>query len=102
MPLILILACALAAAIGAYFYRRTMRLHKDRDQHHLASMLISIASGRDEVSREDVRAFLAGRNYGAGERAYRLNHAAKLAGTAVRGALYDQVVALAREMKSAA
>lgn len=97
----LILAFALAASLGMYFYRRTLRLNRDRDQHHLASMLISIAAGRDEVSRGDVRAFLAEKNYGVGERLYRLNHAVKLAGTAAKGPLHVAVVALARELRDA-
>ncbi len=96
LPLILVFS--IAASIGMYFYRRNLRLNRDRDQHHLASMLVSIAAGHDEVNREDVRGFLAGKDYRAGERLYRLNHAVKLAGTAVKGPLYDRVVALAREL----
>ena len=97
----LILAFALLTSIGMYFYRRNLRLNRDQDQHHLASMLVSIAADRDEVGRDDVRAFLAARGYGVGERIYRLNHAVKLAGTAVQGPLYDAVVTLARQFRDA-
>jgi len=99
LPLILVFA--LVASIGMYFYRRKLRLNRDRDQHHLASMLISIAAGRDEVRRADVRTFLAEKGYGVGERLYRLNHAVKLAGTAAKGPLHADVVALARELRDA-
>ena len=95
----LILAFTAAGSIGLYFFRRNLRLNGDRDQHHLASMLVSIAAGRDEVSREDVRAFLRAKDYGVGERLYRLNHAVKLAGTAVKGPVHAGVVALARELR---
>jgi hypothetical protein len=84
-----------------YFYQRNLRLNRDRDQHHLASMLVSIASGRDEVGRDDVRAFLTDKGYSIADRLYRLNHAVKLAGTAVRGPVHDRVVALARELRDA-
>ncbi|MNY73451.1 hypothetical protein D3C86_2122460 [compost metagenome] len=59
-------------------------------------MLISIASGSDEVSRDDIREFLRSRAKGA-QATVRVNHAVKLAGTAVSGELYDKVVVLARE-----
>lgn len=82
--------------LGSIFAGRTARLDKDRDQHHLASMLISIAAGGDEVSRDDVRELLRSRAKGV-QATVRINHAVKLAGTAVSGELYDKVVALARE-----
>jgi hypothetical protein len=97
----LILTFTAAASIGMYFFRRNLRLNRDRDQHHLASMLVSIAAGGDEVSRADVRAFLAAKGYGVGERLYRLNHAVKLAGTVVKGPPHESVVALAREFRGA-
>ena len=97
----LILAFTAAASIGMYFFRRNLRLNRDRDQHHLASMLVSIAAGRDEVSREDVRAFLSAEGYRVGERLYRLNHAVKLAGTVVKGRQHESVVALTREFRDA-
>jgi hypothetical protein len=37
--------------IPDFFQARKARLDQDRDQHHLASMLVSIAAGRDEVTR---------------------------------------------------
>jgi hypothetical protein len=82
--------------LGSIFAGRKARLDADRDQHHLASMLISIASGSDEVSRDEIRDLLRSRAKGA-QATVRINHAVKLAGTAVSGELYDKVVALARE-----
>ena len=81
-----------------YFHQRNLRLNRDHDQHHLASMLIATAAGRDEVSMADVRAFLAEKDYGVAERHYRLSHAVKLAGTAVKGPLHARVAALAKEL----
>src|SRR5205809_1353680 len=85
--------------IFMYFYRRNTRLNQDRDQHHLASMLMSIAADREEVSLGDVRSFFAEKGYSVADRVYRLNHAVKLAGTAVKGSLHARVVALARELR---
>ena len=87
--------------LSSAFDARTSRLDQDRDQHHLASMLISIAAGRDEVSRIDIAAHLRARRYSGAEVTVRMNHAVKLAGSAVSGTLYDDVVALAREMIAA-
>ncbi|MDF7776192.1 hypothetical protein P1X14_13115 [Sphingomonas sp. AOB5] len=84
--------------LGTIFGARKARLDRDRDQHHLASMLISIAAGRDEVSRADLDAFVAAKGWSGADWSVRRSHAAKLAGTAVSGELYDKVIQLARDI----
>ena len=92
-----VLVIGLIGAVIYYYWRRRRDLGKDRDQHHLASMLISIAAGRDEVTRADIAALLRDRHYSKAQIALRMNHAVGLAGTAVSGDDHARVVALARE-----
>jgi len=88
--------------IPGFFHARKARLDQDRDQHHLASMLISVAAGGDEVSRTDIATFLRGKDLSPAQVVVRMNHAVGLAGTAVTGETYDRVVALAREFTATA
>ena len=83
--------------IPGFFHARTARLDQDRDQHHLASMLISIAAGGTEVTREDIVTMLRGKGCSKAQVVVRINHAVGLAGTVVSGDDYDRVVAHARE-----
>lgn len=83
--------------IPDFFHARKARLDQDRDQHHLASMLISIAAGRDEVARADIATLLRDKGYSPAQVVVRMNHAVGLAGTAVSGDDHARVVALARE-----
>jgi hypothetical protein len=83
--------------IPNFFHARNARLDQDRAQHHLASMLISIAAGRDEVTRADIAALLHSKGQSRAQIVMRMNHAVKLAGTAVSGDDHARVVALARE-----
>lgn len=98
----LLLGFGLIGAIVFFFVSRNARLSSDRTQHHLASMLISIAAGRDEVGRDDIIALLRSKRWSKPQIAVRMNHAVSLAGTAVAGELHDKVVQLAREMIAAA
>lgn len=93
-----IIVFGLVIALVWYFMVTRVRLDKDRDQHHLASLLIAVAAGGGQATRGDLDAWLAGRNYRTAERTSRLNHAVKLAGTAVSGELLARVTALAREL----
>ncbi|MES2441709.1 MAG: hypothetical protein V4574_02685 [Pseudomonadota bacterium] len=99
MGILSLIALGLAGTLIWAFLQSRRRLDADRDQHHLASMLISIAAGRDEVSRADIAEHLRSKGYARGQVAVRLNHAVKLAGTAASGELHARVVALARAFR---
>lgn len=79
------------------FDSRRERLDAERDQHHLASMLISVSGDGDDVSEADIRRHLDDRGYSSAQRTVRINHAVGLAGTVVTGTNFDAVVALARK-----
>jgi hypothetical protein len=93
-----LLAAGLVGAIILYFMRRNAALAKERAQHHLASMLISVAAGQQEVEKADILELLRSKRYSRAHVAVRVNHAVSLAKSAVPRALYDRVVVLAREI----
>lgn len=97
-----LLGFGLVGAILFFFLRRNTELAKDRTQHHLASMLISVAAGQGEVGRDDIVALLRSKRYSQPQITVRVNHAVSLARSAVSGALYDKVVDLAREVIASA
>src|SRR3569623_1786637 len=94
------LIVGLIGAIACYFWLRQRDLGRDRDQHHLASMLISVAAGQDEVGRGDIIAMIREKKFSRAQARVRLAHAVKLCRTAVSGALHDRVVALVREINA--
>ena len=96
-----LLGFGLVGTILFFFLRRNAGLAKESIQHHLASMLISVAAGQDEVSKDDIVALLRSRLYSRSQITVRVNHAVSLARSAVSGELYDKVVELAREVIAA-
>ena len=97
-----LLGLGLVGTILFFFLRRNAGLAKDPSQHHLASMLISVAAGQDEVDKDDIVALLRSKRYSRPQITVRVNHAVSLAGSAVSGELYEKVVELAREVIAAA
>lgn len=88
---------ALGAAVYA-FSRRKVYFDKDRNQHHLASMLIAVVTQSEPLGRIDIVNWLEAQNWPAVERQKRVDHAVGLAGTAVSGKIFDDVTALARSL----
>lgn len=97
-----VLIVGLIGAVIYYYWLRRRALGKDRDQHHLASMLVSIAAGRDEVTRADIADWLRDKGYSPAQIVVRMNHAVRLAGTVVSGDGYERVAAIAREFTAPA
>lgn len=82
-----------------WFYdRRQKRFDQDPGQHHLASLLIAAATGRDGVSRRDVAVHLATLAKGQTARRVRLNHAVLLVRSEAAPDLYEKVLKLSREL----
>lgn len=95
---LILLVIGTIGSVAYFFFDRNRRLDKDRAQHHLASLLIAAANGRDGVGESDVIAHLRSFGLSRAQETIRLNHALKLARTAVSGDMYDRAAALARRI----
>lgn len=87
-------------AVGIFLMMRQIYfsgLDKDRNQHHLASLLCAVAAGQGDHDRAEIAAHLAAIARNGTDRKLRLTHAVRLAKTSVPADLQDKVAALARE-----
>ena len=97
MALFLLVFGALGLALFAFSRQRRI-LNGDRDQHHLASLLIAAVSGEEGVSPQLIRHWMADKGWSMAERRKRVAHGLRLAGGAVSGDGYPPLLALARNL----
>jgi len=83
-----------------YFYQRRNRLNSDREQHHLASLIIACVYETEGVSPATIAAYLKACVYTQTERHVRISHAVGLAKASVTNEKYMLIVQLARRLSA--
>ncbi len=97
MSIFAALTIGLIGILWYYYHDRQKRLDADEGQHHLASLLVGAALGRDGVTKRDVSAQLARISRGGADRRVRLTHAVLMIRSEAAPDLYEKVLALSRE-----
>ncbi|MCB2057561.1 MAG: hypothetical protein H6916_02920 [Novosphingobium sp.] len=88
-------------AIGIFLMTRQMYfggLDRDRNQHHLASLLCAVAASQPGHDRKEISTHLAAIARNGVERKLRLTHAVRLARGNVPPDLHPLIQALAKEL----
>lgn len=83
-------------ALWWFNHQRQQRLNADPGQHHLSSLLVAAATGRNEVTARDVTDQLDRLAKGGADRRVRLTHAVLLVRSEVAPEIYEQVLRLSR------
>ncbi|MEQ1494289.1 MAG: hypothetical protein ABL912_00825 [Novosphingobium sp.] len=83
-------------ALWWFNHERQTRLNADPGQHHLSSLLVAAALGRDGVTKRDVNDQLDRLAPAGAERRVRLTHAVLLVRSEAAPDLYEQVLAFSR------
>ncbi len=91
-----VLILGFIGALWWYNHQRQQRLTSDPGQHHLSSLLIAAAFGRDGVTRAQVQEQLSRISKGSADRRVRLTHAVMLARSEAAPDLYEKVLAFSR------
>jgi hypothetical protein len=91
-----LLILAFIGALWWFNHQRQQRLNADPGQHHLSSLLVAAALGRDGVTARDVADQLDRLAKGGAERRVRLTHAVLLVRHEAAPELYDKVLKLSR------
>ncbi|MBA4162558.1 MAG: hypothetical protein C0515_10885 [Novosphingobium sp.] len=85
-------------ALWWYNHWRQKRLDADPGQHHLSSLLIAAALGRNGVTTGQVAEQLAKNSKGSADRRVRLTHAVMLVRSEAAPDLYAKVLNLSRTL----
>lgn len=85
-------------ALWWYNHWRQKRLDADPGQHHLSSLLIAAALGRNGVTPVQVTEQLAKISKGSADRRVRLTHAVMLVRSEAAPDLYAKVLNLSRQL----
>ena len=93
-----VLILGFIGALWFYNYQRQKRLDADPGQHHLSSLLVAAALGRDGVNTAQVRDQLARISSGGADRRVRLTHAVMLVRSEAAPDLYAKVLDLSRKV----
>lgn len=93
-----VLILGFVGALWWYNHWRQKRLDADPGQHHLSSLLIAAALGRDGANTAQVREQLARISSGGADRRVRLTHAVMLVRSEAAPDLYEKVLALSRQL----
>lgn len=81
-----------------YNHWRQKRLDADPAQHHLSSLMVAAALGRDGVTQRHVVDELAKISKGSADRRVRLTHAVMLVRSEAAPDLYEKVLNLSRRL----
>jgi hypothetical protein len=93
-----VLILGFIGALWWYNQWRQKRLDADPGQHHLSSLLIAAALGRNGVTAGQVAEQLAKISKGSADRRVRLTHAVMLVRSEAAPDLYEKVLRLSRQL----